>query len=419
MTEQFEIKDISLAEDGELAIEWASQNMPVLEQIRNTFEDEKPLKGIKIAACLHVTKETAVLMKTLKLGGATLTLCASNPLSTQDHVAAALAKMGLKVFAYRGQTKEDYYHCIERALEIKPNITLDDGADLISTIHSKKTELIKNVIAGLEETTTGVIRLRALAKEGKLKYPILAVNDSQTKRNFDNVYGTGQSTMDGILRATAILIAGKNVVVAGYGYCSKGIATRARGLGGNVIITEVDPIKALQAALDGFSVMGMLKAAEIGDLFITSTGDKNVIDLEHLEKMKSGVILCNSGHFNVEISIPALESLSNNKRTIRPNVEEYELTDGRKLYLLAEGRLVNLAAAEGHPSEVMDMSFSDQALGAQYMVENAKNFEPDVYILPRELDDKVAYLKLKSMGIEIDTLTPEQAKYITSWDEGT
>ena len=421
MTENYEVKDISLAEQGQLAIEWASQNMPVLGQIRMEFEKEKPLKDIRIAACLHVTKETAVLMNTLKAGGAEISLCGSNPLSTQDYVAAALAKNGLKVYAWRGQNKDDYYHCIDRALELKPNVTLDDGADLISTIHSKKTELLKDIIAGCEETTTGVIRLRALAKDGKLKYPILAANDSQTKRNFDNVYGTGQSTMDGILRATSILIAGKKVVVGGYGYCSRGISYRAKGLGGHVIVTEVDPIKALQAALDGFTVMPMEKAAEIGDLFVTSTGDKHIIDKKHLEKMKSGAILANSGHFNVEINIPALESLTkpNGKKVIRPNIEEYELKNGRKLYLLAEGRLVNLAAAEGHPSEVMDMSFSDQALGTKYMLENGENLKPDVYVLPKELDDRVAYLKLKSMGIEIDYLTPEQEKYITSWDEGT
>ncbi|MHA1382276.1 MAG: adenosylhomocysteinase [Candidatus Helarchaeota archaeon] len=419
MTENYEVKDISLSNKGDLEIEWASQNMPVLGQIRREFEKEKPLEGIRIAACLHVTKETAVLMKTLRAGGADISLCGSNPLSTQDHVAAALANSGIKVYAWRGQNKDEYYHCINRALEIKPNITLDDGADLINTIHSEKTDLLRDIIAGCEETTTGVIRLRAMAKDGKLKYPVLAANDSQTKRNFDNVYGTGQSTMDGILRATAILIAGKKIVVGGYGYCSRGIAVRARGLGGHVIITEVDPVKALQAALDGFSVMPMSKAAEIGDVFITSTGDKNVVDKEHLEKMKSGAILANSGHFNVEINIPALEAMSKSKKEIRSNVEEYELKDGRKLYLLAEGRLVNLAAAEGHPSEVMDMSFSDQALGTQYMLEQGKNMKPDVYVLPKELDDKVAYLKLKSMGIEIDFLTPEQEKYISSWDEGT
>ncbi|NVM04971.1 MAG: adenosylhomocysteinase [Candidatus Helarchaeota archaeon] len=419
MTTQYEVKDISLSTEGDLAIEWSSLNMPVLAQIKEEFESTKPLKGVRVAACLHVTKETAGLMNTLKAGGAQIALCGSNPLSTQNHVAAALAQSGMRVFAWRGQSKEEYYYCIDRTLEIKPNITLDDGADLISTIHSKKTELLKDIVAGCEETTTGVIRLRAMAKDGKLKYPILAANDSQTKRNFDNVYGTGQSTMDGILRATSILIAGKEVVVAGYGYCSKGIATRARGLGGHVIVTEVDPVKALQAAMDGFSVMPMSKASEIGDLFVTSTGDKNVIDKVHLKKMKSGAILANSGHFNVEINIPALEAMSKGKKVIRPNVEQYETKDGRKLYLLAEGRLVNLAAAEGHPSEVMDMSFSDQALGTQYMLEHGKNLKPDVYVLPKELDDKVAYLKLKSMGIEIDYLTPEQEKYITSWDEGT
>ncbi len=419
MTTKYEVKDISLSTEGNLAIEWSSQNMPVLSEIKKEFETAKPLEGVRIAACLHVTKETACLMNTLKAGGAEIALCGSNPLSTQDHVAAALAKSGMRVFAWRGQNKEEYYSCIDKTLEIKPNITLDDGADLISTIHSKKTELLKDIVAGCEETTTGVIRLRAMAKDGKLKYPILAANDSQTKRNFDNVYGTGQSTMDGILRATSILIAGKKVVVAGYGYCSKGIAIRARGLGGHVVVTEVDPVKALQAAMDGFSVMPMSKASEVGDLFVTSTGDKNVIDKEHLKKMKTGAILANSGHFNVEVNIPALEAMSKGKKIIRPNVEEYITKDGRKIYLLAEGRLVNLAAAEGHPSEVMDMSFSDQALGAKYMLEHGKNLKPDVYVLPKELDDKVAYLKLKSMGIEIDYLTPEQEKYITSWDEGT
>ncbi len=416
---EYKVKDPSLANQGKLKIEWAEFHMPVLMKIREDFKKKKPLKGIVIAATLHVTKETAVLVKTLKIGGATLALCGSNPLSTQDDVAAALAEEGIHVFAWRGLSNKEYYWCVNKVLDFKPNITLDDGADLISTIHSKRQDLLKNVYAGQEETTTGVIRLRAMAADGALKYPIIAVNDTPTKRMFDNVYGTGQSTIDGILRATNTMITGKNFVVCGYGYCSSGIAERARGMGANVIITEVDPIKALRAVMNGFRVMSMKEAAKVGDIFVSATGDKNVIRKEHMKLMKDGAILANSGHFNVEISIPDLETLSKSKRKIRENVEEYTLRNGKKLYLLAEGRLVNLAAAEGHPSEVMDMSFANQALCCEWIVKNHKKLEVKVYDVPKEIDERVARLKLKSMGIEIDKLTPEQENYLNSWKEGT
>ncbi|MHC1590502.1 MAG: adenosylhomocysteinase [Candidatus Helarchaeales archaeon] len=413
------VKNLDLANEGTLLIEWAERNMPVLRTIRERFEKEKPLKGIKIAACLHVTKETAVLIKTLVAGGAEVALTASNPLSTNDAVAASLVKSGISVYAFREQTTEEYYWCLNKALDINPNITLDDGADLISTVHSKRTELISDIIGGCEETTTGVIRLRAMHQDGALKYPVFAVNDSATKRLFDNHYGTGQSTIDGILRSTAILIAGKNVVVVGYGQCSRGIAIRARGMGAHTIVTEVDPVKALQAVYDGFQVMPLKKAARIGDLFITSTGDKHVIDKEHMELMKDGAIMCNSGHFNVEINIPALESMAESKKTLRPNLVQYSLKNGKSLILLAEGRLVNLAAAEGHPSEVMDMSFANQALAVENMVMKGKELEIKVHVLPKEVDDMVARLKLQSMGIKIDELTPEQQKYLSSWEDGT
>jgi adenosylhomocysteinase len=416
--EQFQVKDKSLAPQGHLQIEWASKHMPVLNLIKNRFEKEKPFKGLTLGACLHVTKETAVLVKALMAGGANIALCGSNPLSTQDDVAAALADSGVHVFAWRGQNTEEYYKCIDSALDYNPNITLDDGADLVGTLHSKRQAQIKTVKGGTEETTTGVIRLRAMEHDGTLKYPIVAVNDAYTKYLFDNRYGTGQSTMDGILRATSILIAGKNFVVGGYGWCSRGIAMRAQGMGANVIVTEVQPTRALEAAMNGLRVMPMAEAAAIGDIFVTATGDLNVIRKEHMQKMKDGAIIANSGHFNVEISIPDLESLSTGKRTIRPNMEEYTLKDGRKLYLLAEGRLVNLAAAEGHPSEVMDMSFANQALNSEYIAKSAK-LEVKVYNVPKEIDEQVAELKLKSMGVNIDQLTAEQKKYLSTWEMGT
>jgi adenosylhomocysteinase len=416
--EQFQVKDKSLAPLGHLQIEWAAAHMPVLMQIKNRFAKEKPLKGLTLAACLHVTKETAVLVETLVAGGAKVVLCGSNPLSTQDDVAAALAAEGVHVFAWRGQNTQEYYSCIEKVLDYKPQMTLDDGADLVGTIHSKRPDLIANVKGGTEETTTGVVRLRAMENDGSLKYAIIAVNDAYTKYLFDNRYGTGQSTMDGLLRATSVLIAGKNFVVAGYGWCSRGIAMRAQGMGANVIVTEVQPTRALEAAMNGLRVMPMAEAAAIGDIFVTATGDINVIRKEHLQKMKDGAIMCNSGHFNVEISIPDLEALSKAKRTIRPNMEEYTLKDGRKLFLLAEGRLVNLAAAEGHPSEVMDMSFANQALCAESLAKGAK-MEPKVYTVPKQIDEGVAELKLKSMGINIDKLTAEQKKYLSTWEMGT
>jgi adenosylhomocysteinase len=416
--EKFQVKDKTLAPQGHLQIEWAAKHMPVLNIIKNRFEKEKPLKGQTLAACLHVTKETAVLINALIAGGAEIALCGSNPLSTQDDVAAALADSGVHVFAWRGQNTEEYYQCIDKVLDYKPTITLDDGADLVGTLHSKRQKQIKDLKGGTEETTTGVIRLRAMEQDGSLKYPIVAVNDAYTKYLFDNRYGTGQSTMDGILRATSVLIAGKNFVVGGYGWCSRGIAMRAQGMGANVIVTEVQPIRALEAAMNGLRVMPMSDAAAIGDIFVTATGDLNVIRKEHMQKMKDGAIMCNSGHFNVEISIPDLDALSKGKRTIRPNMEEYSLKDGRKLYLLAEGRLVNLAAAEGHPSEVMDMSFANQALSSEFIAKSAK-LQTKVYCVPKEIDEKVAELKLKSMGIKIDELTAEQKKYLSTWEMGT
>jgi adenosylhomocysteinase len=416
--EKFQVKDKSLAPQGHLQIEWAAKHMPVLNIIKTRFEKEKPFKGQTLAACLHVTKETAVLINVLISGGADIALCGSNPLSTQDDVAAALADSGVHVFAWRGQNTEEYYQCIDKVLDYKPTITLDDGADLVGTLHSKRQNQIKDLKGGTEETTTGVIRLRAMEQDGSLKYPIVAVNDAYTKYLFDNRYGTGQSTMDGILRATSVLIAGKNFVVGGYGWCSRGIAMRAQGMGANVIVTEVQPTRALEAAMNGLRVMPMSEAASIGDIFVTATGDLNVIRKEHMQKMKDGAIMCNSGHFNVEISIPDLESLSKGKRTIRPNMEEYALKDGRKLYLLAEGRLVNLAAAEGHPSEVMDMSFANQALSSEFIVKSGK-LQTKVYCVPKEIDEKVAEMKLNSMGIIIDELTAEQKKYLSTWEMGT
>ena len=416
--EEFQVKDKTLAPQGHLQIEWASAHMPVLTQIKNRFSKEKPLKGLTLGACLHVTKETAVLVDALIAGGAKVALCGSNPLSTQDDVAAALAEKGVHVFAWRGQTTEEYYRCIDKVLDYKPTITLDDGADLVGTLHSKRPGALASVKGGTEETTTGVVRLRAMDNAGSLKYAIIAVNDAYTKYLFDNRYGTGQSTIDGILRATSVLLAGKNFVVCGYGWCSRGIAMRAQGLGANVIVTEVIPTKALEAAMNGLRVMPLAEAAMIGDIFVTATGDINVIRKEHMQKMKDGAIIANSGHFNVEISLKDLEGLSTAKKTMRPNLEEYILKNGKKLYLLAEGRLVNLAAAEGHPSEVMDMSFANQALCVEHMAKTAK-MPPKVYTVPKDIDETVAELKLKAMGIRIDELTPEQRKYLSTWEMGT
>ncbi len=416
---KYKVKDLSLAKQGKLQIDWAETQMPVLMKIRQEFEKKKPFKGLTISCALHVTKETAVLMKTLKAGGATVALAAANPLSTQDDVAAGLAKEGINVFAWAGEIEKEYYWCINKVLDFKPNITLDDGGDLVTTIHTKRKDLLKNVYFGQEETTTGVIRLRAMAKDGTLKYPMVAINDTPTKRMFDNVYGTGQSTIDGILRATSIMLAGKTFVVCGYGYCGSGVARRARGMDANVIVTEVEPVKALQAVMDGFRVMPLKEAAKMGDVFLTVTGDKNVIRKEHIELMKDRVIIANSGHFNVEISIPGLESLSKSKREMRKNVEEYTLKNGKRIYLLGKGRIINLVAAEGHPSSVMDMSFANHALSCEYMVNNYKKLKPDVYNVPKEIDDRVAQLKLESMEVKIDTLTGEQKRYLSGWQEGT
>ena len=413
----YDIKDPSLAQAGRQRIEWASREMPVIRLIRKRFAKEKPLKGVRISGCLHITTETANLALALQEGGADVILCASNPLSTQDDVAAALVDYGIPTNAIKGEDETTYYKHINTALDHKPQLTVDDGADLVTTLHSKRSDLISNVIGGTEETTTGVIRLRSLEKAGKLRYPIIAVNDAQTKYLFDNRYGTGQSTIDGITRATNILWAGKKVVICGYGWCGRGVAMRAKGLGSQVIITEVKPLRALEAIMDGYQVMPLMEAAKVGDIFITIAGNKNVIDKVHLQVMKDGAILANSGHFNVEINIPALESLAHNKRRIRPFVDEYTLDDGRHLYLLGEGRLINLAAAEGHPASVMDMSFANQALCLEYMARN--RLESGVYPVPEEIDKRVARLKLNSMGIEIDSLTPGQMTYLTSWEEGT
>jgi adenosylhomocysteinase len=418
-TNQYDVKDLSLAEAGRQRIAWASREMPVIRLIRERFAREKPLKGIRISACLHITTETANLALALKDGGAQVILCASNPLSTQDEAAAALVEYGIPTNAIKGEDEVTYYQHINTALDNKPQLTVDDGADLVATLHSKRKDLLPNVLGGTEETTTGVIRLRSLAKAGELKYPIIAVNDAQTKYLFDNRYGTGQSTIDGITRATNILWAGKRVVVCGYGWCGRGIAMRARGLGAQVIITEVEPTRALEAVMDGYQVMPLTKAAEIGDVIITVSGDKHVIDESHLKVMKDGAILANSGHFNVEINIPALESLAKSKRRIRPFVDEYALKDGRLIHLLGEGRLINLAAAEGHPASVMDMSFANQALCLAYIVKNRGQLETRVYSVPEEIDKEIARIKLKSMGTEIDTLTPEQKAYLNSWHEGT
>jgi len=415
----YKVKDISLAEKGKLQIEWAENQMPVLMGIRKVFEKTKPLKGLVIACCLHNTKETAVLVKTLKAGGAEIALCAANPLSTQDDVAAALVQEEINIFSWAGETGEEYYSNINQVLDFKPNITIDDGADLVTAVHNKRQDLIQNIFGGQEETTTGVIRLRAMARDGKLRYPMVAINDTPTKGLFDNVYGTSQSTIDGILRATSIMIAGKTFVVCGYGNCGYGLAHIARGMRANVIVTEVDPVKALKAVMDGFRVMPLADAAKVGDIFVTVTGDKHILRKEYFEKMKDGAIVANSGHFNVEISIPDLESLSKSKKEIRKNVEEYSLKSGKKLYLLGQGRIVNLVAAEGHPSSVMDMSFANQALCSEWLAKNRGKLENKVYDVPKEIDDKIASLKLETMGVVIDKLTTEQEKYLTSWEEGT
>jgi adenosylhomocysteinase len=415
-----DIKDIELAKKGKLRIEWAAQEMPVLKSIKEAFQRKKPLKGIRIAACLHVTTETANLMETLKAGGAQVHLCASNPLSTQDAVAAALVRFSkIPVFAIKGEDSKTYYKHINAALSLRPHITMDDGADLVSTLHKKRKDLIKNVIGGTEETTTGVIRLRAMADKGVLKYPIIAVNDAYTKHLFDNRYGTGQSTIDGILRATNRLFAGSVFVVSGYGWCGKGVAMRAKGMGARVIITEINPLRALEATMDGFEVMPIRDASRLGDIFVTVSGDINVISKDCFSQMKDGAIVCNSGHFDVEIDIDSLKRMSKGRKVIRDFVEEFTMKNGKRIYLLGEGRLVNLAAAEGHPSSVMDMSFANQALCAEYITKNYKKFENKVYSVPEEIDREIARLKLKAMGIKIDTLTKEQKKYLKSWEMGT
>ncbi len=415
-----DIKDISLAEEGNLSVEWANKSMPVLNIIKERFRKEKPLKGVRLGTCLHVTTETASLVETLKAGGAEISLCASNPLSTQDYVAAYLVKYhDIPVYAINGEDTDTYYKHIYSVLDIRPTLTMDDGADLVSTIHSSRQDLIEEIIGGTEETTTGVIRLKAMAEKGVLRFPLIAVNDASTKHLFDNRYGTGQSTIDGIIRATNRLMAGSVFVVCGYGWCGRGVAMRASGMGANVIVTEVDPLRALEAVMDGYRVMPISNAAEIGDFFCTLTGDMNVIRKKHFPRMKDGAIVANSGHFNVELDIKGLKEISTNIRRIRNYIDEYTLSDGKKICVLGEGRLVNLAAAEGHPSSVMDMSFANQALAAEYLVKNRGNLENRVYSVPEDIDKEIAWLKLKSMGIRIDTLTKEQEKYLSSWEMGT
>ena len=415
-----DVRDLKLAAAGRLRIEWADRTMPVLRQIRERFASEQPLKGVRIAACLHVTTETGNLMRTLVAGGAEAALCASNPLSTQDEVAAALvAEYGVPTFAIKGEDNETYYRHINAALDTKPNLTMDDGADLVTTIFSQRQDLSSGIVGGTEETTTGVIRLKSMAAHNVLKYPIVAVNDAQTKHMFDNRYGTGQSTVDGIIRATNLLMAGTRFVVIGYGWCGRGIAMRARGLGARVIVVEIDAVKGIEAVMDGYDVMPMADAASIGDVFVTVTGNKNVIRKEHFASMKDGAIVCNSGHFNVELDIPGLTALSTAEREVRPFVREFRLGNGRVVFLLAEGRLINLSAAEGHPAAVMDMSFANQALSAEFLVRNAGSLERKVYPVPAAIDQEIARLKLASMGIAIDTLTPEQEEYLRSWQEGT
>jgi adenosylhomocysteinase len=421
MIKEFDVANLDFAPGGKLRIDWAEQDMPVLRSIRERFEREKPLKGLRVSACLHVTTETANLMATLQAGGADVVLCASNPLSTQDDVAASLvAHYEIPVYAVRGEDNETYFSHLEAGINHKPHITMDDGADLVSELHKKHANLIGDVLGGTEETTTGVIRLRAMAKEGALLFPVIAINDSQTKHFFDNRYGTGQSTIDGIIRATNVLLAGRVVVVAGYGWCSRGIASRAHGLGARVIVTEVEPVKALEAVMDGFQVMPMMEAAKQGDIFVTATGDINVIDRHHMEVMKSGAIVCNSGHFNVEINLDALAEMSvGDPKLVGPHVQGYHLKDGRIIYVLGEGRLINLAAAAGHPASVMDMSFANQALGAEYMVRNHDKLGNQVYTIPEDVDREIARLKLLSMGVHIDDLTAEQVHYLNQWQEGT
>jgi adenosylhomocysteinase len=415
-----DVKDVALAEKGKRKIEWANQHMPVLQLIRKRFIKEKPLKGVRVSACLHITSETANLAITLRDGGGEVVLCASNPLSTQDDVAACLVKeCAIPTFAIKGEDNATYYAHINAALDHKPQITMDDGADLVTTLVTKRKDLVNDVIGGTEETTTGVIRLRAMAKDGTLKYPIVAVNDALTKHFFDNRYGTGQSSMDGILRATNLLIAGLRVVVAGYGWCGRGVAMRAKGLGADVIVTEINPVRGLEAVMDGYRVMPMAEAAKIGDVFVTVTGNKSILSHEHFENMKDGAVISNSGHFNVEIDIPALEKLSSGKKSVRPFVDEYAMKDGRRIYLLGEGRLINLAAAEGHPATVMDMSFANQSLACEYLVKNVGQLQKQVYPVPEAIDRQIAKLKLESMGVQVDKLTPDQEQYLASWSEGT
>lgn len=418
--DKYDIKDPKQAEGGRRRVQWAEREMPVLRSIHERFAKDRPLKGLRLAACLHVTAETANLMRTLQIGGADVVLTASNPLSTQDDVAASLVSHDeIPVFAVKGEDNATYYKHLNAALDHKPHMTMDDGADLVSEIHTKRRELLEGIVGGTEETTTGVIRLKAMAADGKLEFPVVAVNDAMTKHLFDNRYGTGQSTVDGIVRATNILLAGKNFVVAGYGWCGRGLADRARGMGASVIVTEINPLPALEAVMNGFRVMTMAEAAKIGDIFVTVTGDLNVIDKHHFENMKDGAIVANSGHFNVEINIPSLEKMAKEKRLVRPFVEEYALKDGRVIHILGEGRLVNLAAAEGHPASVMDMSFANQALSAEFMAKNADSLENRVYSVPEDIDKEIARLKLEAMGVEIDVLTAEQEKYLNSWEEGT
>jgi adenosylhomocysteinase len=417
---RYDIRDEALAPAGQDLIEWAAREMPVLLLIRERFERERPLEGLRLSASLHVTSETANLMLTLRAAGADVTLCASNPLSTNDAVAAALAtSFGINTFARRGEDTSDYYAHLGAGLDHRPHITLDDGADLVTLLHRERTSLLGDVLGGTEETTTGVIRLRAMARQGALRYPMIAINEADTKHLFDNRYGTGQSTLDGIIRATNVLLAGKTVVIAGYGWCGRGLASRAKGHGADVVVTEIDPVKALEAAMDGFRVRPMLEAAEVGDVFITVTGDINVIDRSHFERMKDGAILANSGHFDTELNVEALDQLTTEVRRVRPMVDQYRLPDGRRLYLLAEGRLVNLAAADGHPAGVMDMSFANQALSVEYLARQRGQLERQVLGVPREIDAEVARLKLRAMGVEIDTLTAEQERYLNSWEDGT
>ncbi|MGQ0602432.1 MAG: adenosylhomocysteinase [Anaerolineales bacterium] len=420
MTIEHDIKNSSLADGGRYRIQWAEQEMPVLRQVMERFKKEQPLKGVRVSACLHVTAETANLMRTLQAGGADVVLCASNPLSTQDDVAASLvAHDEIPVYAIKGEDRDTYFKHIKAALDHKPHMTMDDGCDLVSEIHKNRTELVQDIVAGTEETTTGVIRLRAMAAGGVLKFPVLAVNDSATKHFFDNRYGTGQSTIDGIVRATNVLLAGKTFVVAGYGWCGRGLASRARGMGAHVVVTEIEPLRALEAVMDGFTVLPMAQAAKVGDIFCTVTGDIHVLDKHHFDVMKDGAIISNSGHFDVEINIPALETMSIGKKQVREFVEQYTLNDGRRINVLGEGRLINLAAAEGHPASVMDMSFANQALGAEFMLKNYKTMDKQVYTIPDAVDREIARLKLQAMGVQVDTLTAEQDKYLNSWEEGT